>query len=308
VFAEAVGHGEMIHYNAHGAARFLLSRFVQKRGYKGVLACEGADEVFAGYDFCRTAVVTPRQNLSSTIRLALRGVLQPKNTAQRAIARTSPWLARATRAPGFPIFLLDSLADKFRVLQQTLRKDFVRSVAGDDPYKSFVQAVDLQRNVRGREPAKQLLYLWMKSLFVNYVLAGERLDMAHAVEVRLPFLDHKLFEFARNIPVSLLARGGKRKYLLRETVKPIVTDSVYRGSKQPFFAPPCTLRVGNPLYAMIQDTLRSAAFSKQPFFHQPSAVALLDELPRMDEEKRTSMDPILFMLASVSILGECYKL
>jgi asparagine synthase (glutamine-hydrolysing) len=308
VFAEAVGHGEMIHYNAHGAARFLLSRFVRQKGFKAVLAGEGADEVFAGYDFCRTAVVTKKQSRVDALLFLLRAVMQPWNESQRAIGGISPWLARATKAPGFPVFLLDSLAGKFRVLQRLLRREFLDSTRALDPVKKLADGLDLRRNVRGREPARQILYLWLKSLFANYVLAGERLDMAHSVEVRLPFLDHKLFEYARNIPVARLAPGGKRKQLLREAVKPIVTDRVYCGSKQPFFAPPSTLRAGNALYCVLQDTLRSAAFSRSPFFEQRAAMALLDELPRMDSEKRAEMDPILFMMASLSILGEYYRL
>ena len=123
----------------------------------------------------------------------------------------------------------------------------------------------MARQSQRREPAKQILYLWMKSLFVNYVLAGERLDMAHGVEVRLPFLDHKLFEFARSIPSSMLARDGRQKYVLREAVKPFVTDEVYHGAKQPFFAPPTTVQVGNPMYELLQDTLRSQGFHRGPF-------------------------------------------
>src|SRR5438270_57744 len=134
----------------------------------------------------------------------------------------------------------------------------------------------------------------MKSLFVNYVLAGERLDMAHAVEVRLPFLDHKLFEFAGSIPATMLARNGTQKYVLREAVKPFITDEVYRGIKQPFLAPP--MLIGNPMYELLQDLLRSENFKSVPFFDRPSVIRFLDELPAMAERTWKSMDHALFFI------------
>ena len=52
----------------------------------------------------------------------------------------------------------------------------------------------------------------------------------------------------------------------------------------------------------------SAAFSGSPFFEQRAVIALLDDRPRMDSEKRAELGPILFMMSSLSILGEYYGL
>jgi asparagine synthase (glutamine-hydrolysing) len=241
------------------------------------------------------------------VRLLAR-MMRPRNHTERRIARTSPWLARICRVLDFPPALLDYVSEKFDLLRRLASADFLQAFPRRDPYKEFLKQFDWRGSLRGREPFKQIIYLWMKSLFVNYVLAGERLDMAHAVEGRLPFLDHKLFEFARAIPASLLARGGRQKYILREAVRPFVTEQVYRGAKQPFFAPPTTLRVGNPMYELLQDTLRSRALSSVPFFDRPSVVGLLDELPDMDDGTRAAMDPVLFMMASACILQDRYGL
>lgn len=308
-FTEAVRQGEMIHYNAHGAARFRLSRAVRRAGYKVVLLGEGADELFAGYDFSRQALLASGGHAgpSKWVRLLAR-MMRPRNPTERRIARTSPWLARICRVLDFPPALLDYVAEKFDLLRRLASTDFLQTFPRRDPYREFLKQFDWRGNLFGREPAKQILYLWMKSLFVNYVLAGERLDMAHAVEGRLPFLDHKLFEFARALPASLLARDGRQKYILREAVKPFVTDEVYRGAKQPFFAPPTTLRVGNPMYELLQDLLRSRVFSSVPFFDQSSVIGLLDELPDMDDATRTAMDPVIFMMASTCVLQDYYGL
>jgi asparagine synthase (glutamine-hydrolysing) len=307
VFVEAVKHGEMVHYNAHGAARYHLSRAVQQAGYKVVLAGEGADELFAGYDFSRQALLTSGTNgsLMKWPKMLFR-MMRPKSLTQQRIARTSPWLERISRGLALSPNLLDYVAEKFDLLESMLATDFAHEFEGRDPYREFLKQFKWREKLIGREPVKQILYLWMKSLFVNYVLAGERLDMAHAVEVRLPFLDHKLFEFARSIPATLLARNGGRKHILREAVRPFVTDEVYQGKKQPFFAPP--MLIGNPMYELLQDLLRSENFKSVPFFDPSSVIRFLDELPAMDDRTRRSMDPILFMMASISVLHHYHRL
>ncbi|MDX6384642.1 MAG: hypothetical protein QOK48_2215 [Blastocatellia bacterium] len=307
VFVEAVRQGEMVHYNAHGAARYLLSREVHRAGYKVVLAGEGADELFAGYEFSRQALLGSgaRNGLSKWPRMLAR-MMQPQSLTEQRIAHTSPWLTRVSKVLAFSPELVDYVAGKFSLLQSMLAQDFAGEFQRRDPYREFLRQFKWRANLFGREPVKLILYLWMKSLFVNYVLAGERLDMSHAVEVRLPFLDHKLFEFARSIPAVQLARNDGQKYLLREAVKPFVTDEVYRGTKQPFFAPP--MLIGNPMYELLQDLLRSQSFKSVPFFDQQSVIRFLDQLPSMDEPARKSMDPMLFMMASIGVLHDYHRL
>ena len=307
VFVEAVQQGEMVHYNAHGAARYRLSRAVQAAGYKVVLAGEGADELFVGYEFSRQALLRSAENgsLPKWPKMLVR-LMRQRDPAQQLVARTSPWLERITRVLAFSPDLLDYVAEKFGLLQSLIASDFAQEFARRDPYREFFKQFHWRKDLWGRPAHSLIIYLWMKSLFVNYVLAGERLDMAHAVEVRLPFLDHKLFEFARSIPANLLTRNGTQKFALREAVKPFITDEVYRGIKQPFLAPP--MLIGNPMYELLQDLLRSENFKSVPFFDRPSVIRFLDELPAMDERTRKSMDPILFMMASIGVLNEHHRM
>lgn len=145
--------------------------------------------------------------------------LRPKRSSERLISTVSPKLGNVCKMLAFPPALLQTLAEKLILLKSMLSPDFIQAFPHRDPYREFMLQFDRRATMSGREPVKQLLYLWMKSLFVNYVLAADRLDMAHAVEVRLPFLDHKLFELTRTIPASSLAKGSIRKRLLREAAR-----------------------------------------------------------------------------------------
>ena len=308
-FAESVWHGEAIQINSHGTARFLLSQEIQASGYRAVMAGEGADELFAGYGFLRSAM-TDTDWYGGRVRWAVRllRLLGPLNETERQIARVAPLSARASRVLDLPKTLVVPFANATALLRSVLASDFAVRIAGHDPYWALLRRLDWRGRVWGREPAKQLLYLWLRSVFVNYHMAADRLDMAHAVEVRLPFLDHKLFEYASQIPVSLLAKEGREKHVLREVARPFVADAVYRGTKQPFYAPPTTLQPGGRLHEFVQETLRSEAMASLPFFDQEAAIDLLSRAPKLEPEARTMLDQLLMVMVSLYLLQEQFAM
>ena len=82
-------------------------------------------------------------------------------------------------------------------------------------------------------------YLEMTTLLSGYLLSsqGERMGMAHSVEGRFPFLDHRLFEFAAALPTRSKLRGLREKDVLRRWAAPILPESVGTRAKQPYRAP-----------------------------------------------------------------------
>jgi asparagine synthase (glutamine-hydrolysing) len=68
------------------------------------------------------------------------------------------------------------------------------------------------------------------------------------------------------------------KYVLREAVRDVITDTVYRRQKHPFMSPPATLNPNAKLHDFVQDRLRGRALASIPFFDQRKVVGLLDRL------------------------------
>ena len=307
-FQDAVWHGEMVQYNAHGTARYLLSRGVRDAGYKSVMGGEGADEVFFGYGFLRAAArASDRATWRKWAALGLRLLRSPKRRYP-GLAATSPWLARLASLMDMSPALLTRAEGALGHLRSLCSPDFLREFAGYDIYEAYYRACNKRAGISAWEPARQLNYLWFHSLFVNYHLAADRLDMAHGVEVRLPFLDHVLFEHVQRLPVSLLTSPGPEKLLLREAVKPYIARGVYLRAKKPFWAPPTGARSGSPLNELIQDTLRGAGISAVPFLDRTAVVRLLDALPRMEAGEDASVDSLLLSLASICVIQERYRL
>jgi asparagine synthase (glutamine-hydrolysing) len=307
--ADAIWHAETLAINPHGVARYLQSRVVHDSGYKVVLSGEGSDEIFAGYSHARQDLLFNKTVQATTIQQGLNESLG-KNSAARMLLQNSTPLALegVQQILGFIPSWLKEIAINRSLFHILLAPDYAAQFADRDVYSLFLKQFDIPGQLAGREPVIQSLYLWSKSILPNYILFAERLEMAHAVEVRLPFLDHHVFELVRQMPVSLLIRGMKEKYVLREASRPFLTDTVYARPKQPFTAPPATLTTNNKLYTLIQDSLRSSAMKSLPFFDQATVIALLDKLPEMSDNKRIALDPILLMTLCTYFLHTKYQL
>jgi asparagine synthase (glutamine-hydrolysing) len=152
--------------------------------------------------------------------------------------------------------------------------------------------------------------LWSKAVLPSYVLAvlGDRMEMAHSVEGRLPFLDHRVVEVARALPVSQKIRGLTEKFVLREAARPVLTATVYGRHKHPFLTPPATLSTGERLHELVQETLRGSSLASLPFYDRAKVIGLLDRLPALDDAARTALDPVLMILLSACTLHERFKL
>ena len=154
------------------------------------------------------------------------------------------------------------------------------SCEGRDPYRAFLDGLDFEGQIADREPVHQSLYLWNKSMFVNLLLnqLSDRMEMAHGVEGRLPFLDDRVVEVLRETPVSLKIRGLREARAARGGT-PLRHRRGVRRRKQAFLAPPSQARPRGRLHQMLQEPLRSKVLDDVPFFDRAAVVRFLDGLP-----------------------------
>ena len=229
-FAEAIFHGETLCINAHSTAKYILSQAVSQAGYKVVLTGEGADEIFGGYAHFRQDMLlhnsegqdeqtiqklltelTQNNQISSGILLSEDRADHTFRSIQQTLGFVPAWIGAVPKTP------LKS--------SSFYASEFVNQFVGRDPYKIFLNHINVQGQLTGREPVHQSLYLWSKTILPNYLLRllGDGMEMAHSVEGRLPFLDHEVVELVRNFPVSYKIRGLTEKLALREAAKPFIT-------------------------------------------------------------------------------------
>src|SRR5678816_3778430 len=104
-------------------------------------------------------------------------------------------------------------------------------------------------------------YLEMTTLLASYLLStqGERMSMAHGVEGRFPFLDHRLFEFSAQLPTSSKLLGLKEKEILKRWSRPFLPNAVVERVKQPYRAPDVDAFVGVGAEDYLDDALSEPA-------------------------------------------------
>ncbi len=312
--ADAVHQAETFCLNAHGVAKYLLSRAVRDAGYKVVITGEGSDEILGGYaHFRRDMLMYNREGQDPTALAAMLQQLEALNPVSRGLLLphgTSKPLDHVKRRLGFIPSWMETFSARAAKMDDLFSTDFAQRSGSRESYGALLNELDVRGQLSGRDPVHQSLYLWSKTLLPSYILTtlGDRMEMAHSIEGRVPFLDHHVVEVIRSQPVNQKINGMTEKYVLREAVRDVVTDTVYRRQKHPFLSPPATLNPQGKLNALVQDTLRGTTLASLPFFDRKKVVDLLDRLDTMDEGSRVANDQILMILVSACVLQERFGL
>jgi len=286
-FAATVYHAERPIANAHAVAKFMLSRKVRDSGFKVVLTGEGGDELLAGYPEVRRDY----SNCSRQI---------PGNAM----------LGPATRRLGYVPANMQMWAQLGESLLPMMTEDFAAEFAGRNPYSLLLENLDVEGKMAGRHVVNQTLYLWAKTMLPNYILCcvGDRMEMAHSIEGRVPLLDHHLAEFAAHLPISAKINGATEKYILRQAARPVITDAVYRREKQAFVSPPATFQPLAELSCFIQDVAHSSAFDSLGIYKREKVVTLLNSVGSMDRRQREHADALLMWITSLALLQNTLSL
>jgi asparagine synthase (glutamine-hydrolysing) len=313
-FADAVLQSETFCINAHGVAKYLLSRAVRNANYKVVLTGEGSDEILGGYaHFRRDMLLYNREGQNPDEVAALLNDLEKANPVSRGLllphGEARP-LDHVQRLLGFVPSWIETFSARAAKMEELLACDFFGKFGHCKSYHALLSDIDVRQQLEGRDPVHQSLYLWAKTLLPTYILTvlGDRMEMAHSVEGRVPFLDHHVVEVIRSQPVSQKIHGMTEKYVLREAVRDVITDTVYRRQKHPFLSPPATLNPKEKLSVLVHDTLRGSSLAAIPFFDQKKVANLLDSLSTMDEGSQVANDQVLMILVSACVLQERFHL
>lgn len=239
VFPDVVWHAETPLLRSAPAPMLLLSRLVQENGYKVVVTGEGADEVLAGYDIFREALV--RQFWSRN---------RQSSSRSRAVELLYPWMRRSPNsAPGFaktffgrnlepadPAFSHRPRWESTAVLKSMLAPGLVDAEGprADAQLLSLLPPTSPDWDLLARAQ-----YLEMTTLLPGYILAsqGDRMLMASSVEGRFPFLDVNVAALASGLPARQKMLGLSEKHLLKMAFAELVPEEIRYRPKQPYRAP-----------------------------------------------------------------------
>ncbi|OAD06217.1 hypothetical protein MUCCIDRAFT_106785 [Mucor lusitanicus CBS 277.49] len=256
-FESSVWHVEQFHFNLNSVGKFMLSKMVRDQGYKVVLTGEGSDEHFGGYiHFQADYLLEPDLSAPDGIEL-----LSDEQREKKLNMFSSQQDFKKYSKTDFTddgddthrkmlnnISLPPLWGSSFSLSSQYYSKMAVEQYGSPNPALAIAESmkgVDRTRAATDWHPLHTSLDTALHSFFPNYMLCplGDRVEMAHSIEARTPFLDHLLCEYINGLPPSVKIKPNKEgplieKWILREAVKPYVTQEIYERTKAPFFAPP----------------------------------------------------------------------
>lgn len=238
---DVVWHAEKPLLRTAPAPLFRLSRLVRDAGYKVVLTGEGSDEFLGGYDIFKEARIRRfwARNPDSRFRPLLLRRLYPYLGSLQA--QSDAYLRRFFRIDpadlGSPFFSHLPRWEMTAGAKLFLSGDVRKQLAQRDTYRQVHES--LPGAYAGWDAVSQAQFLEATTLLPGYILSsqGDRMAMAHSVEGRFPFLDHRVIEFGSSLPPRLRMRVLNEKYILKRAAGHLVPPSVVNRPKQPYRAP-----------------------------------------------------------------------
>jgi asparagine synthase (glutamine-hydrolysing) len=190
------------------------------------LSGQGADELFGGYRKHRAAAAV------GTWRRTLGPAAAPLGGL---VGRLPERFGRAPAALAAADPVKRLLATSGQ-LDPELRAELARGPLADVEPGAAERAVRSALGDVGDDPLPAMLYLDGRLALVDdMVHYFDRASMAHGLEVRVPFLDHRLVEFCATIPAGLKIRGRTQKYILKRAARGLLPDRIVDKRKRGFF-------------------------------------------------------------------------
>lgn len=255
---------------------FLLSRFVRKH-VTVALGGDGGDEIFAGYPMYFAHKVA---NLYGKIPRVLRnGLIEPivnnlpvsnKNMsfdfkAKRFVAASKYDLVTRHHS-WFGSFSIDEQ-------QKLLSKDVLENTS-NDIYKG---AKDLLEICNATHEIEQMQFLDINFYMAEDILTKvDRASMAVSLEVRAPFLDPRVAQFAASLPIEYKLKGKQSKYILKKAVEPLLPKNILHRPKKGFGIPIAEWLKGR-LNPLMHELLDSKRLKNQGLFDEKFVQKLIKE-------------------------------
>lgn len=231
----------------------------------------GGDENFAGYE----------RYLGFRLRNLYRRIIPgPLHSLINKLVHTLPersdghytinHLKRFTRFASLPSD--DAYLGFSSILSPALRDNLFSHYAGlkeslSDCGRAFSAYFNSDQIKNGADPFNRCVYTDFKTYLPEDILAvTDRMSMHHSLEVRVPFLDHRLVEFCATIPPELKMKRLQKKYLLKKWAEPLLPRAVIKHRKQGFVGP-MTQWLKTDLRPWAEQTLSPENLKKHNLLH-----------------------------------------
>ncbi len=280
---------------------FLLSELVNQSGLKVVLTGEGADEVFGGYNIFKEAKI--RKFLSrypdSQRRVELISKLYPYifNNPRLRRSMQSFFAGSLDKVDDLIFSHLIRWGNTSRI--KTFFSDGLLDAIGD--YNGYRQVKENLPPDYGKwDYLSKAQYLEMSIFLSNYLLCsqGDRVAMAHSVEIRMPYLDPGVMEFMARVPTKWKILGTNEKYILKKAFQKILPEEIVRRPKHPYRAPIRQSLLNKKTIQLTKEMLSERSLKRTGLFDSSKVAKLLRKICDMESPGEIDSMALVGILSS----------
>lgn len=261
---------------------FMLSKLVNQNGFRVVLTGEGADEVFGGYNIFKETLIRSfwAKYPDSELRPRLLERLYPyifKDAASKANLKS--FFKLGIDNPNDLLFSHMVRWQNTSRIKRFFSDDLANENKDYEPYSDLKEI--LPEKYSKWDALSKAQYLEMKIFLSNYLLSsqGDRVAMAHSVEIRMPYLDYRIIEFMSLVPSYLKIRGLNEKSILKKVFKDILPDTIRQRVKHPYRAPIKNSLLNNNL-DYVEQYLSEESINKYRLFNSSMVTKLKEKLTK----------------------------
>lgn len=275
---------------------YLLTKHVKDQ-CKVILQGDGGDELFGGYNGYQILSKYKKYKTFTTL-LHFGKMLIFSDDLKAKTERFYDILHE--KDTGIAIALLSTMETRLNNPTNVFSKNY-RSHLNGNPFE-YYQTLANETNYLDKTDT--LFYANMKTMLPEQFL--EKVDkstMANSVEVRVPFLDNELADFAMRLPATTKLKNGEKKYILKQALKGIVPDEVLNGPKKGFGVPYGNWLKG-PLYKLFMKKVHSTYIKDLDVFD----LDYIDNLMKAHMSGKANNSFILWKVFNLSIWLEAYNI
>lgn len=268
-----VGHFDEPFANPTAVLMYLLSKET-KEHVSVALSGTGGDEAFSGYTrYAGMKLSESASKIPNPLRRLLRygSSMIPESSNGRHIGRRIRQFINGTfMSPEGRYAQWVSIFN-----DESKERLFCDGINSNEEWKTYLDKYLYNKNISSIH--NRVFYTDIKTYLPNNQLEYvDKMSMAHALEVRVPFCDHKLLEFSATIPYQMKIKGLNTKYLLKKAAKKILPDSILNRKKIGFNAP-IGIWFQGALNSYIKEQLSEYKLKRNGFFNYSAVEAIMNK-------------------------------
>ncbi len=283
-FPRVVWHSETPLTRTAPTPMLILSKLVRDNNIKVVITGEGSDEILAGYDIFREAIIRRfwASQPGSSLRPTLLKKIYPdiphlRNASPNILKMFFGYRLEDTANPLYSHLLRWNNSNHIKKHFSDHLRD---SVNGYDPLADLADR--LPESFMQWSPLARAQWLETTVFMSGYLLSsqGDRMAMANSVEGRYPFLDYRVIEYCSSLPDKLKLNGLNEKYLLKKLMTGRIPESIVKRPKQPYRAPISSVFMGKERPDYVETMLSEKMTRHAGIFSYESVAALLAKVEK----------------------------